>query len=669
MENKPEENKQPAKKPAKPKGPIRTEAVIPFLLVVALTWAYFFLFFDLHLKKALELAGYHVVGAEVDIGELRTSFWNGSFRAQNIQVTNSQKPSHDMVKIGDIRFGILWDGLLRAKFIVDEMAVEQIEIDVPRKSPGKVKPPEPIKPEDKGPSAAEKLVDKLKDKALGKVEDKYQENVLGNLAAILKGDSADSQLKSIENSLGSKEKIAALDKQLKEKSKMWEEKFKTIPKPKEIQALGDRLGKVKIKDFKTPQELQQSLGEIDSILKEADSKYKDVQNTGSQFQADLKATEQQFKELEQMVKNDIKDLETRFKIPQLDAKSLSQSIFSSYLDPYKAQFFHYSSLAKKYAPPKLLNKGGTPAPDNIKPHPREKGVVYEFPRTNSYPLFWIKKISVSSKANKEIGSGNLQGSIVNITSNQKLINAPTKASFQGDFPGFALNGLSTTLIVDSRKEETQAILEAKIASLGISEKTLTSSPDVTLGFQKAQSSSSFKVALADWTNYNLSVASEFKNVDYAIEASNKDVKEALTGIFKSLPPVTLNASGSGQLPDLNLSIESNLGSELGRAFSQLLQAKINEAKKKLQAIVDAEIGKNKEALEKSFAAFKNQFEGEIKRAQDQLNGEKSKGEAKINSAKKDAENQAKKGLEAEVKKALGSDGDKKLDDLKKKFGL
>jgi uncharacterized protein (TIGR03545 family) len=296
-------------------------------------------------------------------------------------------------------------------------------------------------------------------------------------------------------------------------------------------------------------------------------------------------------------------------------------------------------------------------------------MVYEFPRTNSYPLFWIKKISISSKANQELGSGNLQGSITNITSNQKVINAPTKASFQGDFPGLNLAGIYTSLVVDSRKEETLTTLDAKIASVGISEKILTSSPDVTLGFQKARSTSSLRVSLTDWTSYSLSMASEFKDIDYAIQASNNDVKEALTSIFKDLPPVTLKASGEGKLPDLNLNIESNLGDELGRAFSQMLQVKINEAKKRLQAIVDTEVGKNKEALEKQFAAFKNQFEGEIKKAQDQINGEKAKAESKMNSAKKDAENQTKKGLEGELKKALGDDGDKKLEDLKKKFGL
>src|SRR6476660_9506819 len=91
-------------KKEKKKGPIRTEAVIPFLIVVVLTYVYFHFFFDLHLKKAFEFGGYHLLGAEVDINDVETSFFKGTFRVRGIQVTNGEKPTHNMVEIGDIRF-------------------------------------------------------------------------------------------------------------------------------------------------------------------------------------------------------------------------------------------------------------------------------------------------------------------------------------------------------------------------------------------------------------------------------------------------------------------------------------------------------------------------------------------------------------------------------------
>lgn len=93
----------------KPKGPIRMEAVIPFVIVTTLTVLYFTLFFDSHLRKAIEFVGYQVMGAEVNVADLETSFRKGTFRMRGIQVTDSSKPTHNMVVVGDIRFGVLWD--------------------------------------------------------------------------------------------------------------------------------------------------------------------------------------------------------------------------------------------------------------------------------------------------------------------------------------------------------------------------------------------------------------------------------------------------------------------------------------------------------------------------------------------------------------------------------
>lgn len=659
------ENQNPNKtdKPKKKKGPIRTEAVIPFLIVVALTWVYFHFFFDFHLKKTFEFAGYHLLGAEVDIDKLETSFFKGTFRVQGVEVTNAEKPTHNMVKIGDIRFGVMWDALLRAKVVVDEMAVEQIEIDVPRKTPGKVKPPDP-KEDPNAPSA----VDKLKDKALGTVEDKYNQNALGDLAAILGGASAESQVEKIEASLPSKARLKEMEAEYQAKTKQWQEKINSLPKAQEIQALGDRLAKVKIKDFKSPQELQQSLTEIDSVIKEADAKYKLAQTTGSDLNTDLKNLDQGLKELDAMVRKDIKDLEARFKIPSLDAKSLSQSIFYPYIAPYLAQFNRYKGLAKKYVPPNLMDKK-TDQPENIQPRPRDKGVTYEFTHTKSYPLFWIKRISVSSKAGPSQFAGDLSGLITDVTSNQPLIGRPTVAKLEGDFPGMKVSGFLGKLIIDNTKAISRIGYEFGVGSYAIAGKELVQSPDVQLAFKQANGSLRSHGELVALKDFKFELQNQFKNVDYQIASKTPVAEEVLKAIFSSLPAITLDVDGAGVLPGIALNINSNLGPELSKGFERQLQAKIAEARAKLQAFVDQEVGKNKAKLEADFNKAKAQVEGEIKKVQDQLNAEKAKGEGKITQAKKDAENQAKKGLESEAKKVLGEDGDKKLDDLKKRFGL
>jgi uncharacterized protein (TIGR03545 family) len=661
------ENNTP--KPKKKKGIIRTEAVVPFLIVTALTFIYFHFFFDLHLKKAFEYAGYQLLGAEVDIDKVETSFFKGTFEVRGIQLTNSEKPTHNMVQIGDIRFGVLWDGLLRARLVVDEMAAEQIQIDVPRKHPGKVKPVEPPKPEEASSDGKPSALDKAKDKALGTVESKFNNNALGDIAAILGGTSSTDQIGKIEGSLASKARLKEIEADYQAKQKKWQEMAQSLPKGPEIQALGDRLGKVKTKDFKSPQEVQQSLQEIDAILKEADAKYKNVQTTGAQLNTDIQAFNQNLKDLDTMVKNDIKDLETRFKLPSLDAKSLSQSIFYPYLAPYLAKFTRYKDLVHKYAPPNLMKKDKKDEPAAIQPRPRAKGIVYEFIRTKSYPMFWIKRISISSKAGPGAHSGDLKGLITDVTSNQLLVGKPTVAKIEGSVPDMQVSDFLGQLTIDNRQEQLHLNYDFKVGSYALDGRELVQSPDVQVGFKKANGSLTSQGELIGLNNFSFSLSNQFKNVDFAVTAKNSTVEEIVKAAFASLPAITVNADGHGSLPAIALNVNSNLGPELTKGFEKQLQAKLADARAKLQAYVDEQVGKEKAKFETEFNKSKSQVEGEVKKVQDQLNAEKSKAEAKVTQAKKDGENQARKGVEDQVKKAIGPDGDKKLDDLKKRFGF
>ncbi len=647
-------------KPAKKiKGPIRWEAIVPFLIISLVIGLYFHFFFDGHLRRGLEWAGYKAIGAEVNIGQLKTSFFNASLRIQNIEITDAEKPTHDSLKIGDIRFSMLWDALLRAKIVVNEAAVEQIAFGVLRKHPGKVAPPDPVSNE---PGFAAEQAAKLKAEALETAQGQAGDNVLGDLISLLGGTDATAQLEKLQDSMPSKAMLEAFDKDLKAKQAKWDEKLKTLPQGKDIQALGDRLGKVKSKDFKSAQELQTSLQEVDAILKEGDGKFKQVQSVAAELQSDLQVLDTQYKTIEVQIKTDIRTLEQHFRIPKLDAKALTMAIFKRYLSPYQAKFNRYKALAEKYVPPNLLTKGKSNDDEiPIQPHPRETGISYEFGRPNSYPLFWVKRTGVSSQAGLSPEAGNIKGEILNITSNQALIGKPTTALLAGDFPDKQIMGFLFKLVMDYRKSESEIDYSLKVNSYALSGKDLVQTPDVQIAFQKATGSMDINGKLLGLKNLTLNFANSFSQIDYAIIAKNEIADQILKAIFQGIPIVTLNVKASGILPAVNLSVNSNLGPELQKGFEKQLQAKIDEARKKVQAHIDQEIGKLKAQVDAELSKLKGQVEGKVKQTQSQLDEQKKQAEAKIDLAKKDAENQGKKQLEQQ--------GQKALDDLKKKFGL
>lgn len=650
-------------KPKKAQGPIRWNAVIPFTLACALIFAYFHFFFDHNLRKALEWAGYKAVGAEVNISQLQTSFFKASLRIRGIEITDAEKPAQNIIEIGDIRWSMSWDALLRAKILINEAIIENIQFATARKYPGKVAPPEP--PAKQGPGFLEKEAEKLKEEALAKAQEEYANNMLGDLAAILGGEDAKAQLGKIEASLESKKKAQALEIELKEKQKAWDAKLKALPQGKDIQALNDRLNKVKLKDFKTPQELQASLQELDAIAKQGDAYYKQIGSTGKELEKDLKGLEANIRELDALVKADIKALETRFRLPSIDTKDLTRALFNKYLGKYKAKINRYREMAEKYVPPKYMNKISGKATEGdeipVQPHPREKGISYEFGRKNSYPLFWIKKAALSSEAGMSPKAGNIRGEILDITTHQTLIGRPTVATLSGDFPADQVTGILLRLTVDNTKKDSLILYKMDVGSYPINGTDLVNSPDVKIALKNATGKLSIEGQLMALRDFKMNLNNQFTTAAFDISAKDGRIDSILKNTFTGLPVIHLTGSASGYLPSMSFNVSSNLGSELEKGLRKQVEAKIAEARQQIEAHVNKEVAKHRAEIEKQIQQLRGQLEAEVKKAQTQLDTQKKQAEAKVEQAKKDAENQAKKKINEQGKKAV--------DDLKKKFGL
>lgn len=651
--------------PQKKKGLIRWEAILPTVIIVGLIAAYFILFFDSHLKKGIEYVGYSALGAEVNVDRLTTSFSKANITLQGLQLTNAEKPTHNMVSIGEIKFDMSWDALLRGKILIEVAAIEQIQFDSIRKTPGRVKPPEPVS--DK-PSFIEKEGEKLANEAVNRAKEEYSENVLGDVANLLSGGNAQDQAKDLEGQLNSKAFLANIQKDFTTKQIQWNQKLKALPQQKDLTEWSERFKKIKTKDFKTPQELQDSLKQFQALMQEADTKLKDIEKSGQEVNADMKAVDTQMKDLEKTVQADIKELEAHFKIPKLDVKAITRSLFNRYADPYLAKFNKYQAMAHKYLPPGLLEKKKDGEEDSqIQPRPRDRGMSYEFGKPNSYPFFWMKRAVISSKATPGIPTlGNMTGEALNISSNQALTGKPTQVNFRGDFPELQISGIDAQLTLNHIKRPFRETFSAQVASYPVDQKMLVASKDVEIGFAKATGSSLIKASYSD-KMLEFSISNAYKQLDYIVSASNKEVDTILKNVMSGIPIWTIDASGSGIFPDLPIELKSNLGGEIARGFENVLQQKIQEAKAKVKAIIDEAVAKEKAKLEAELAKAKAQIEGEIAKLKETINKQKKDIEAKIEDTKREESKKAQKQLEAEIQKRIPPDAQKKLDELKKKI--
>jgi uncharacterized protein (TIGR03545 family) len=627
----------PPEKKKKVKGPIRTEAIVPTLIIFALVFTYFHFFFDGHIRRGIEYVGTQANGAEVNVGGLETSFFGGYIHFFNIQVTDKNKPHRNLIEIGKINFDLLWDALLRAKIVVEDASVINIQALTPRKTPGYVVPPS-------DPKAS--VITKLQGQVVDQMKSQFSGNVLGDAAQLLEGTDPKDLLKNIEGELKSSGRIKELEAELKEKEKAWKERIEKLPQSKEIQALVDRAKKIKFGN--DPAQIAKSIKEIDSIVKEVDQKVKYVKETGDTLNGDIKTYDKAFRELEDFVKKDIEDLEARAKIPKIDPKDMAMRLFGAKFASQLAEVRKYSAIAKQYMPPKKTKE--EKMEDQVIPPPRSSGHTYQFGRPNSYPLFWLKKAELTSEPTDSEYSGRIRGKITDISSDPVHLGRPIVALFQGDFPKMQIMGLDVLLKFDHTTEIAKESLDMKIGSYPIGEYTLSDSKDVRFNIAKAAGDAKVLANLQQ-DEVSIQIDSNIKSIDYQVEAKSKIVQEILEAVAKDVPLINVNASASGHWDQLKFNIDSNLASAIGNAFKKQIDAKIAEARAKLKEFIDEKIGKEKAKLTEEYDKIRKQVTGEL-----------DKKKSEIDNAKKQAQGNSKnknKGLEDAGKKAL--------DDLKKKF--
>jgi len=623
------ETKQTEKK-VKNKGPIRFEAIIPVFVLCLITFIYFSYYFDRHLKSIVEYVGTQANGAEVNVDSVNTSFIRGSFDMNRLQVTDKNKPTHNLLEIGNMHFQYLWNALLRMKFVVEDASINNIQVSKPRLFPGKVLPPEPARPS---------KLNELQNEVMAQVKNKYGANMLGDVLSILEGGDYQDQIQKIRETLKSETRVKAMIAEVEGKKTFWDSKIKELSDTKKLKEVEAQVQTItKEKNFL---EQAQGVKKLTDILKDVEKQYKEVQTASKQLQAEVNAIAQYPKELELLVNEDVASLKNRFSIPQIDFKDMAMHLFAGEFAEYIAKARKYQALAKQYIPEKKAED----EQDVVLPPKRSEGKNYEFPVTAGYPLFWLKRAAISSTGTKDSYAGNVSGALTNVTTNPKQIGKPLVLDMNGDFPMAQVMGVKATITIDHTKAVAKQTAAIKVASFLVPEKLFVNDTKMKFGFKNAIGTSSITAILLE-KNLSINWTSSLSKPQFVVETSNKIAKEMLNNILNTIPVININGSATGSFTNLDMKITSNLGDELSTGFKREIGAKITEAQGKLQALVDEKINKPKEELMAKLGGNKNNLT-QLNQVEDLY----KKNEVRI---------------KEEIEKLKNGDNKKAVDDLKAK---
>ena len=614
----------------KKSGFIRTGAVVPFLIVALVTTLFSIFLLDGVIKRTLEYVGGRINGAEVNVASVSTSFRDLSVEVKGIEFTNSNEPTHNLFEIGRIRFQMMWDAILRAKIVIDESSMTDIKVATKRKSAGEIYPPE------QSSATTEAAKETFKN-----AKEEFKGNIFGDVSALLAGDSSKDVLKNIEGELKSKQFYKDLEAQVEQKEGELKQMFAELPKGKEIDQYDDRFKAIDWNGLK-------DLKKAPKILKEADDLKDDVKNTVKKYneavkrvETEIKFVEESKKQAEKLIDEDIKALESKMSIPNLDSTAIASVLFGPEFVDSLSKYNKYFEMAKEYMPPKKDTKEVVAA----KPA-RGSGRNYQFGTPRSYPMFLLKLANISS----ENEQGNVSGKIENITTDQLVINKPTRLELKGNFPPKEITGVNVTAIFDHRQIVNDSI-RLSVASFPVADKALSKSDSVNFVMSRAVAATSAEAKLVQ-DRLSLNLDNTFSSIDYTVGAKTKTVEELLQGVAEEAKTVTLNAQASGTVEKLSFKLKTNLAEIIKTAVGKVLQKKITEARDKIKGDIEEKIGANKAKIDQKLSELKTKYKGEIDKQKGKIDQLTGKIDQKKDSAKAGLEDKGKdllKGLKKKFK--------------------
>ncbi len=639
------DNKNNRKKAIKKKkGPLRLEAIIPITLLLLLGGLYGHYLFDSHLKSSLEWTGSRLYGAEINIKKIKTSIGKAIFLLEGLEVTDKEQPSRNLVKIGKIKFQFLWDALLRAKFVIEDAGVFDIELYSPRERPGAIFPKN---------LSENKVLEKLEREILEQGQEQFDGNALGDIASILGGTDPGSQMNSIKESLKSEQKINQISKDIDIKEKEWNLRLKSLSQTDQLASLQKEIKNIKVDKKKPWVAIKEYKKRIDKVKKIA-NEYKNVSNL---LKKDINGFKSNFSKIDELAKDDLQALRGRFKIPHLNMSDFSMGLFGKIFQSKVAGLKKYTEIAKEYMPPskKEKMKDGKEKKESFIPKKRGVGRSYRFPVITGYPKIWLKRAVISSKDNGSLFSGNISGELSNLSTEQEITKKPAILLLKGDFNKQKVKGLDVKIEMNHLGQSPLTVMDLKIEQFLVSGVNLGQSESITFGLKKAMGKSEVKAIFKD-NLMDIKINNWFSQVDYLIESKNKNVEEILTSVVKEIPLIRLRASAVGTSQKLNWNISSNLGKEISRGVKKQVSGKIKQAELKLQKLVDDRIGGKKRKLEEKYQGLKKKLDKILGRKQKKVLDSKKnllaglESKQKSSSAKSKVESQGKKLLKDLSKK-------------------
>jgi uncharacterized protein (TIGR03545 family) len=259
------------------------------------------------------------------------------------------------------------------------------------------------------------------------------------------------------------------------------------------------------------------------------------------------------------------------------------------------------------------------------------------------------------------GASDLSGEINDVTTNPAMVGRPMKATIKGNFPQQGVSGIKAELVVDHTTTAPVERLVMEVGQYGVAGRSLVDSPNVGLGFSRAEGAVKFAAELRG-DNVDVRMNNRFTNVALETSAKSEVVREMISASVAGLDQVNMDAHVTGTWSKLDWQLTTNLASALERGMRKYLQDKMDAARARIENMVNDKIAEQRKRL----TARQDEIEASIRKVLAEKQAQLDKLRAELDAARKKLDERQKALVGAQQQK-LKQGADKMLDKLKLKF--
>ncbi len=619
-------------------------ALIPAIILSVVVY----LFIDRWIESGMEAAGEAAVGAKVEIDHLRLTINPIAIEFARLQVANPNDVWKNIFETGKVRFSLNFGQLLRGKYIVETMEMNDVVIGTKRTTSGFIpKKPEPPKdPNNPG------MADQMKTLVASKMNDAP----IFDLNILRKQFKIDSLL-NYQN-LKSVQHFDTVKAQVLEASKQWDQTIADVEKSK--QQLADAEATVRSINVNNIQKIDDALALIDKV----DKTYKTVKDLNTTFVTRRTAITGNVNTLyasaalaPSILQSDYDGVMSLAKIPDLSTSGLTRLLLGRKIfaeaDKYMGWVDQVRTAIPKYFP----------KPD-IEYPVRFKGQDIQFPVDRAYPKFWIKNIALSGGEDKKQDPEYIygKGQVKNITNNQKITGSPLTIALKGTKGG--THAITFDAMFDRTTDVSHDLYQATLSGMPSGDFVIGQKDFLPGKITNMTTDLALKVDVPG-SGFDGVVGADFKNMSLVFDTlSRNDVERIVRSILESVHGFHLDVRFWNTGGKLDVALATDLDTQIANRTKQVIGEEVAKLEREVRAKVDAKIAEKRKEFEAIFDQKKKEVEGRIKAYETVVNDKLAMVEAKKKELQDRVEAEKNKQIN-DAKNKVEGEARKKLDELKK----